>query len=467
MKLTRGFTFFLIAMLLAGCEVGDEGVTATVSPMAISIPTDTNTPTPTMRPTSIPAPTQTPSPTPITHIDVPDWLGDPDVNVLMIETEDRENNTVSLYNAITGEKFDLPESIKRIGGAFFWITNGKSVGIVSRDKQTIILINTLTGMVNYQTVSGKDLEFVGFPSQANSPLIPLVAHSDPLLIASYTLANLGLRYEQISPSGKYAIQVDPVNSRYTEILDLSTWEVSRITSEDDIYYDVDFSWLPKSNYLSILQQTQPPHIYDEEIVEPRVVLYDPERRKILSYFDGISQIEWSPDATQILFDRYGSNYWGISTNFINVPCTFSVLSGDTTCFDNIRTRHGSQSLWDFTWSPNGKLLSYTYQGLTSDPYFETGGLCIMTLSSKTISCPTDQITELNVSEWKQLSSVSYVWSPDSKHIAMTAGDCVACDYLSSPVRIVILSADGSYYHYLDGTDASYWFRGLWRPPITG
>ncbi|MCH7662465.1 MAG: hypothetical protein IH859_01175 [Chloroflexi bacterium] len=144
--MTRGFLLIFLGALATGCAAGQVGTviiptitvlaTNTISPSATTTPEASNTP----------QPTHTPTATPLSHIDVPGWLSDPDVNVLMIITElEKGQFHLTFYNAATGEKF-LP--IFNVDpGVYFWMPNGSAFGILTRDGKYIYLVDSESGEI--------------------------------------------------------------------------------------------------------------------------------------------------------------------------------------------------------------------------------------------------------------------------------------------------------------------------------
>ncbi|MBK7450832.1 MAG: hypothetical protein IPJ47_16015 [Anaerolineales bacterium] len=130
MKRLSWISIFFFILLAIGCSSQTEPST--------SLPV-----TATIEKTEIPKPTSTPttslSPTPeqIT-IEFPEWVNNPETQILLVPIGTRESGyeNMALFNAESGERFDIPFT-KEVGD-YFWMPDGSGFGFLPQDKNDVM-----------------------------------------------------------------------------------------------------------------------------------------------------------------------------------------------------------------------------------------------------------------------------------------------------------------------------------------
>jgi hypothetical protein len=106
-------------MTETGTAVAPATAAAAFSPPPA--PSQTHTPIRTLHPTNTPQPTFTPTFTTTSdQYILPAWVSDPAINVLLAGIDERSYLRLSLYNAETGERFDLPINLSEYGLSPRW-----------------------------------------------------------------------------------------------------------------------------------------------------------------------------------------------------------------------------------------------------------------------------------------------------------------------------------------------------------
>lgn len=463
MKTTSGLILIFIGVTLAACAPVE----------ASPIPPPTNTSSPQIFdflediPIGKATPTLAVTATQLSSIVVPDWLGNPDVNVLMTLTGSRENPYfLSFYNAATGEKFTPPEFID--SGAYFWMPDGKAFGLVSRDEQYIYLVNIRNGEIRQYTPGQNALKLI-YPPREDEAMGHVFAigsmpnNDDFVLVEGY--------YDDyyynsvLSADGRFYADIVLPGYSHTILEEVYTGKVIPITDPEDSLYDLKTAWNPSGTQLAILQNSSAAGRGKSKGAY-QLIIYDPITREFIASYKNVKGINWSRDGLQILYDSQGQGFYGNAYDYGSVPCIFTISTQETICLPFIRNHHGKIGLYAYTFSPDSSQISYTYSYVIQDPYQELGGLCITNLDLHTIFCPTDNIPEIRDGGRSGLNVLSHSWSPDGNYISFIIGSgCPSCDTGSAHPQIVIMSTDGYDYLMLDETNFDY-FPGLWRPPIT-
>jgi hypothetical protein len=151
------FIALIIWSFLASCGTDTHDIDVKTLSTRTSIPVSTTelfaqTPIVTLTPTESPAPTP---PSIASSYNVPEWLGNFDDTVIMAITSITDNsNQLTFFNANTQERFDISLPIKNLSH-YFWTTDGKSFGLLSRDGTSAFLVNTNTGVTSKYSLTEK------------------------------------------------------------------------------------------------------------------------------------------------------------------------------------------------------------------------------------------------------------------------------------------------------------------------
>ncbi len=428
----------LFCLLLLGCG-GDTAVstpiplaqlaTETASHTPSPSPTETTTPAPTVTQTT--TPTDTPNPTvtatPIKY-EIPTWVADPNTNVILLESflsSNIDTVTVSLFNATTGERFDLLTSeefsylrwVQQNGQLFISLNYLQSKGAINRDAYQE-LINITTG----------DL---------TTPI------SDTLP---------GLKVE--SPNGRYLTRIIkvPGASDFVITLDRETGEEIELADPFENRYrsNTQAKWSPDSKYLAVNRVSHP----DSGPYEYGLTIYLPTG-EIFRQYEGLPTIiQWAPNSSaQILYWR------GEGEN--RTPCILAVIEDSTRCLDRVIewTRQQNVKFGFFSWSFDGTKVGFSHWNTGT----ANNGLCFISLLDEDIQCPV-------VSEDLQLEYPVYPYfhygSPDGQYVALVTNSANPEDAIEPYFTwLTVVNSDGTNFRAFDRVFRPSFSDEIWRPPI--
>jgi WD40 repeat protein len=401
---------------------------------------------PKVKPESVPTSTATP-PSPLkeklSEIHFPTWVSDPAANVLMLPTGSLEDGYthLSLVNAETLEFFDLPElSIL----AYFWMPDGKSLGLVDSVGKQILLLDLLSGEstpLRIDAVTEKYANFESFyeaPEQVNSFWAPDTANG-------FFLSRM---HQNVSPNGRYL--VEETSDNHTMVTNLSTGEQQAVSPED-ANFDLFVDWNPaQPDQLAIQQSDVEMGMLYSFYTPPglRIKIVNVETGRSTNFIKGVFGAYsgmWSPDGRQLLYYQKLPTEVGLGKG--NPPCLFDLINETSRCFNQLVALHGVDGdMENYTWSPTGKYLSYFYDG----------GLCLFNLSDEKETCFLQKLDH-------EEEVIRFKWSPDERYIAFQYDEsCPACDFSTLP-KIGILDIHSGSYGYVSDMIAEQ--MGAWRPPV--
>jgi hypothetical protein len=317
---------------------------------------------PKVKPESAPSSTGTPPSTfneKLSEILFPTWVSDPAANVLMLPTGSWEDGYthLSLVNAETLEFFDLPElSIL----AYFWMPDGKSLGLVDSVGKQILLLDLLSGESTHlriDAVTEKYAKFESFyeaPEQVNAFWAPDTANG-------FLLFQM---HQSVAPDGRYLVEDSSDN--YAMVTNLSTGEQQAVTPEE-AYFDLFEDWNPAQPDQMAIQQSNIEMGMLYSFYTPpglRIKIVNVETRRTTNFIKGIFGAYsgmWSPDGRHLLYYQKMPTDVGLGKG--NPPCLFDLLNETSRCFNQLVALHGADGdMENYTWSPIGKYLSYFYDG---------------------------------------------------------------------------------------------------------
>ncbi|MDH5506014.1 MAG: DPP IV N-terminal domain-containing protein [Anaerolineae bacterium] len=364
--------------------------------------------------------------------------------------------SISFFNATTGEKFELPLIFPV--GAFFWMPEGTSIGLLSKDKKTIAIIDSLSGQVIFYSPSASATQFISITK--NNPPFPISAHGTSPSDANFTLGG------SLSVDGRYRARMHFGTHPSLDIQEIGKNNKMVFPDPDSNQVIIAHEWSPISSELAILVRQDS---MDDPVGESQkytLKIYDPSTAKVISSYPNVPGTQWSPDGTQILFDTQNWFDPYSEYDYGSTPCIFSLATGETSCINFIRVRHGPIKLFRYTWSPDGSMISYIFGSSQEDENLQTinhAGVCLAAITETSISCPTDAIAFLHKNGGWIITNNK--WSPDGKHMLLTIdSSCVGCSYSTDP-HLAIISTQGGQHYLLDSIPALL-TPGLWRPPIS-
>jgi len=428
----------LFCLSLLGC--GQDTAVSTPTPLA-QLPTETASLTPSSSPTSIATsaptltqtatPTDTPSPTAIATLiryEIPTWVADPDTSVILLESflsSDIDTVTVSLFNAASGERFDLltseefsyPRWVQQNGQLFISLNYPKSEGAINRDAYQE-LINTATG-------------------ELTTPI------SDTLP---------GQKVE--SPNGRYQTRViKALGARDIVItLDREIGEEIELTDPFEGRYrsNTQAKWSPDSKYLAVNRVSHP----DSGPYEYGLTIYLPTG-EIFRQYEGLPTIiQWAPNSfAQMLYWR------GEGEN--RAPCILDVINDSKRCLDRVIewARQQNVKVGFFSWSFDGTKVGFSHWNTGT----ANNGLCFINLLDEDIQCPV-------TSNELQLEYLVYPYfhygSPDGQYVALVTNPANPEDAIDPYFTwLTVVNSNGTNFRVLNRVFIPSFSGEIWRPPI--
>jgi hypothetical protein len=458
---------FGIVIFISGCI--NQGKQAPPNPPISSKPSATavNTQMP-IQPTWTPTlgkPTITSTPK-LNHLDIPKWVSDPNVDVLLLPIGDyRQFNNFALVNSTTGEVYNLPDLPH---GYYFWLSDGHHFGILTEGGNEIVLVNILTGKVTFHQPSRRAVQFVGVDDESTYSLISIgrkVEDPDFMLIYSWW---------DVSPDNHYLILDEKYDERYTLLFDLHTDETITLTDIDDNIFDIRRGWNPTGPYLGIVHSDAETGFMFSFEKDPnfRLKVYDVEHGKVIGSYKNIPFVIWSPDGTKLLYQP-----WEASPDihdFLhheNPPCVFDILTGVTKCYNEAVVRHSTPTTYELTfssaqWSPDGKKIGYIYFRIehnSQEPYYEEqGGICLITLENNSTECLLDELEGVIQNK----NPIDFWWSPNGDYLVFVIADSspYSDDQANPEFGVININSGESFFieEKLSLTSTPF----VWRPKIS-
>lgn len=348
---------------------------------------------------------------------------------------------LSLVNATTNESFDLTELSML---AYFWMPDGKSLGLVDSVGKQILLLDLSSGKSTPVWIDPITEKYANFESLYQAPE-KVNAFWTPNTDNGFFLLQ---KQQSVAPDGRYLVEESP--DKHEMVTNLSTGEQQVITA-DDAYYDLFEDWNPAQPDQLAIQQSDVEmgmlySFYRPPKLGIKIVNVETGRttnfiKDIFGAYSGM----WSPDGRQLLYYEKMPSDVGLGKG--NPPCLYDLLNESSRCFNQLVTLHGADGEMDnYTWSPSGKYLSYLYNG----------GLCLFNLSKDTDACFLQKLDQ-------EEEVIRYEWSPDERYIAFQYDEsCPACDFSTQPKTGILDNRSGSYAYISDMIAEQL---GAWRPPI--
>lgn len=450
MKTIRGFILFFIVAILTGCTARSDAATVTTAATDTLYPTNTISPskTPTPNPSNTPQPTQTPTATPITHIDVPGWLGDPNASVLLIPRGeyDSEIHTFVFINADSGEEFELPDQTN-IGG-YFWMSNGLYFGMIDFENRTISFLDVKTGDFERAIPLQESFRFVDLHSNKvlHNYFVYGASPDDDQLLITRPLYENDFENRYLSFNGTFIALRSVNNNGLFGVEIIRTSERIKLLPDNELT-DTGFSWSPNMLYLAV------------SLSDKTMRIYDVESGNLIRNYTNANNPMWAPNGEWVLYNIPINLHRGDNrSDYIeNSPCISNIFTGVIRCLSFLKKIHAGNYIGNYQWLPDGKSLTYLFY----DYDLRQGGICITNLTEFEVSCPTEDIEELN-----QQAVFDFIVSPNGKYIVMRWSERTnpGTDDIGM-LYYAILSVKNNMFIPL-GPVTHYHATSLWRPPIT-
>ena len=463
----------LVILLLVSCA-GNAPETITSS---LETPTSNPPVTATeLFPTRTPSPTPLPTNTPIALLPVyqfPSWMGDPATNILaaLITDDVARTRKISFFNVTTGESYEI--LMPRDVSGYFWYDNA-NFGFLSKDMEKAHRINLPTGKVSTEPVSAQVTQFLtgeyeyddyenSYKDTANTLELTKDTNTNEALFRRTRYGEYGTR----SRNGRFSADWDE-NRTGIIVMDNKTNQILWESQPFQDTYGTIFRWSPKNESQLAYLQGRPAEPFSDFVTEEiTLTIVDVVSGKVLgSYAGDFGIIEWSPDGKKIIYQDSRSIYHNYGVGFTDAPCILFLELGEKRCLRSIPrlVPEGYDLLTTgiYKWGSNNDVIYFTY--IYEKDGDRVGNLCMYSLITSYINCPTDHLEALN-----GMTVGNHEVSPDQQFIHFCySASSILNDYADTASDAVIKTDGTGFFSWVgaihDGGPYETCSIGtLWRP----
>jgi hypothetical protein len=189
--------------------------------------------------------------------------------------------------------------------------------------------------------------------------------------------------------------------------------------------------------------------------------------KVLGSYDGdFGIIEWSPDGKKIIYQDPRSIYHNYGIGFTDAPCILFLVLGEKRCLRSIPrlVPEGYDLLTTgaYKWGPDNEVIYFTY--IYEKDGNRVGNLCMYSLITSYINCPTDQVEVLN-----GMSVGNHEVSPDQRFVHFCYSTSSMLNDYADTAYDAVINMDGTgFFSWVGATHDGGPFETcsvgtLWRP----
>ncbi|MBI3151730.1 MAG: hypothetical protein HYZ21_06330 [Chloroflexi bacterium] len=426
----------LLITFLLGCNSQNSQPT-TASSTTPTLPANTATPTVTLTPTLTTSPTHEQI-----AIQFPEWAKNPETQILLapVGTRDKGYENMALFNAETGEKFDVPLTSKI--GDYFWTPDGSGFGFLPKSEQQIIFFSIKDEIIVTIPIPKEASRFL---SQGEDRVESIQITTSIFSSSDFLLLPIWL---PLSPDRKYFVYQEKYDETYTSIFDISANKTVYISDPGDEYVDLYSEWSPTFPLLAIVEVDQIPEMYNSFQILPtfRLRVYNVQSQQVIASYKNVTFPTWSPDGTKFLFQEWQKRETGLYEYWASPPCIFDTLKGTTNCYHETLTEEINQ-FSSLSWSPDQSMISYVYS---------SQGFCMITLPTAKTQCI------LAKADIEDNFIRQYSWSPDSNFISFEFDSVGPLSDDNDNPKLGIANVDTGEYFSI-GENINMHYLGLWRP----
>ena len=366
------------------------------------------------------------------------------MDVLLLDTaEDRgRNRAATLFNAQTGERFDI--SVEDYGSPrWVWIEGNLYIDLgnslfADDPPEVKHQIQVSTGhLIRYETAAIFIDGIHTFPSPDGRYLIRVVEEENVPAIA--TLVN--------QETGEEVELTDPFNGNYAD--------------------GIEVAWSPDGQLIGIgrFRRIDDPKARYGIKLESALAVFSWDGTKLAQYnnLDYFS-LKWSPILPyRILYPTYELNN--------ESPCILDVMTGDYNCLEKIAQVRDTQQveIGNYEWSPDGSKVGFIYWGAWGS---SNSGFCYIELATNSITCPITR-DDLQVDTYLERFGQGgnayvylrdYQWSPSGQYIALGVSPGLPTGDDGTLDTLAIADAAGELLWII--LDGKIYYNDPWRPLIS-
>jgi WD40-like Beta Propeller Repeat len=387
-------------------------------------------------------------------VNLPSWVFDPSINVLLYNTrsdiEDIDN--LFLVNGSTFEVFILP-TIEEIF-SYFWSPDGSEIGIVTKDWQ-LILVNIHTGKVSRMPEEDK-LIWYAFGNGGSQIAINAPDSPGKIFLFPGWFDIPGA----LSSNGLFLAERN-YDDNTTLIINLDTNEQFPLQFKQDQPFNLKgLAWSPIDPYLAEIVTGKDSFMGNyEEIPEFTLRIFNTEGHLIAKY-QNITSPNWSPDGTQFLYPPLNKN---TLNTWSSPPCIYDRLTDQTKCFNDLANKNTSIAFTPYfthlAWLPGQTMFAYNYFKYDHDIDLWDRGICFVTIASGREHCI---LTELHK---PHLGIINFELSSDANSLFFLTNDTGPITDDLGSVQMGIADVKTGEYLILTevGETPFYPSPPLWRP----
>jgi hypothetical protein len=400
-------------------------------------------------------------------------MSDPASSILaaLVINEPEYTRKIFFFNVTTGENYEIfmPQNMR----GYFWYDN-TNFGLLSQDLKTAYCINLQTGKVSTEPVSSQATQFLigqyEYDDYESSYGIPpasaLEMTKDPATNGILFRRTRTGKYGTRSINGRFSAEWD---GNWTQIIVTDNRTHQTIWQSEPFRdtYGTSFRWsATDESHLAYLQGKPADPLGDFITDSITLTIVDVSSGNVLGNYAGnFGIITWSPDGKKILYEDPLSIYRNYGIPFTDAPCILFLNLGEKRCLRSIpRLVHEGYQLETtgvYEWGPDNNSIYYTYIYAKQDK--RLGNLCIYSLITSYINCPTDNLDVLN-----GMTIVSHDISPDQQLIHFCYSASSILNDFADTAYDGVIKVDGTGFFswvglvQIDGPRTCS--RGtLWRP----
>jgi hypothetical protein len=391
------------------------------------VPSSTHTSTFTVTSTLNPTQSATPTPfstlpplltktAPITNLDLPAWLKNARINVLMYRLRDDNKNpasSVSFLNPETSERFEMAIPVDSPSTFFWWQDGGNAVFQDEKDSLEVLDLSSAT--------------------------LAHITSQNPLFKT----------FDRVIPTGQSRYSTDFERNSSGQIINMII--VDTETGQKSVFSIGDFSYAwpviaASGKYVAIVQSKI---AYMEDANQ--ITLYNyKDQTSIMTIEDEEINNSWFfPGDEQLIYTR-GQN----------IPCIVNIATQKRNCIHTIHDKYPDATIYLRGLTADRQKLLFLHIDMKNGVH--NGGLCFYDLASGGMNCPMDGLKIM-----RDQAVTDFVISPDEKYIAFIYEDsCPICDWTGLHTGLAVIGTDGTQFIDLGLPMESHPLINLavhWRP----